>query len=404
MLLKISWRNIWRNKRRSLIILTSIVVGVVALILTDTLSMGFAHQMLRNQIGSHVGHIQIHRQGYQDNPELKKTIDRPEEIEAVLKQIPAVKAYSPRVISFGLLSSSYNSSGISIVGINPEKEKQVTTIHQFIKQGSYLAGGERAILISTRLSEKLEVTLGDKVVAMASQVDGSVGSEVFRVTGLFETFDSEFDKTHVYVPIAMAQRMLGLQNRITEFVLLAPDLKQVDMLRDTLRERIPRSYEVLSYKDILPLLVLQLQLYDELIYIYYLFIGIALVFGIINTVLMAVFERIREFGVLMAMGMPNRKLFSMVVLEALSLGILGTVVGLILGYLAYLPLAHNGLNLSSFAEGLASFGAGAIVYPVFTLRILFDVLITVPIFAVIGALYPAYKAIRFEPVEAIRYV
>jgi len=404
MLWKIAWRNLWRNRRRSIIILTSIVVGVIALILTDAIMRGFVRQMLHNQISIDVGHLQIHTRGYRDNPLLEKTIDHPEEVERVLQREKGVVAYSPRILTYGLLTSSYNSTGIRLTGIDPEKERTITSIARSITQGRYLSGKDREIVISEKVAEKLEIELGDKVVSMASRTDGSVGSEVFRVVGLFRTFDSEFDKIVAYVPRQSAERMLGLEGKVHEFAALVEDLQSVEAIRDELRLQLGESFEVFSFRDILPILVYMVDAFDQFMQVYYLIIGIALVFGIINTMLMAVFERIQEIGVLKAIGMPNHRVFAMIVLESTILGLLGTAIGTILGYLCYLPLSHTGLNLSMFAESLTSFGVGAIIYPIFETEMLVSVFFSIPMFAVLGAIWPAIRAIRFRPIEALRYV
>ena len=404
MLWKIAWRNLWRNKRRSVIILISIVVGVVALVISDTLYTGMMNQALTNGIGLHVGHIQIHRKGYHDNPSVKLTIDRPAEVEAVLKNDPAVLHYSPRVLTFGILSSSYNSSGVNIVGVQPETERQVTLIHKFIIKGRYLDGDPREVLVSEEIARKLEVDLGDKVVAMASRKDGSVGSDVFRITGIYRSFSAEHDKVTIYVPLAAAQRLLGLDGAVSEIVVTIRDVHAATAVRDRLRQKLPAAYEVLSYRDAVPLLVYESEMFSEWMWIYYLIIGIALIFGIVNTMLMAVFERIQEIGVLKAIGMPDGKVMGMIVLESTILGLVGTALGMGIGLLIYWPLTHTGVDLSIFSASLATFGVGAVIYPAFELRILISVLVSVPVVAVVGALYPAFKAVRFEPVEAMRFI
>lgn len=403
-LLNLAWRNLWRNTRRSVIVLTSVAIGVVATVILDTLSRGMIFQMLNNQVGSHVTHMQIHRAGFHKNPVIQNTIADPERIETVLWSDPEIVLYSARVVTFGLLSSATNSSGISIVGVDPERERSLTTIRSYIVEGSYLTGAPREIVIGKALAEKLEVGLGDRVVAMASAKDGTMGSELFRVAGLFETFSSEFDKTSVYVPRSSAQAMLELGSEVSEFAMLVTDPDRLAEISKRLRSRLGEEYEVLPYTDLLPFLVLQIELYDQSMVIFYVIVGIALIFGIINTMLMSVFERIKEFGVLKAIGMKNGRILFMVLTEALFLGIIGTVVGFLVGYLVYLPLSTYGLDLSAFSGSLRSFGVGAIVYPVLTAGVITNALIIIPLMAVTGAVYPAVRAMRLEPVRAIRYV
>ncbi|HEX9614475.1 MAG TPA: FtsX-like permease family protein [Bacteroidota bacterium] len=404
MLLNLAWRNLWRNKRRSVIVLISVAIGVIATVLLDTLSRGMVYQILDNQVGSHVTHMQIHRKGFHKNPVIQNSITRPEIVREVIESTSGISQYSARVVTFGLLSSAGGSSGAFVVGVDPEREQALTTIQSSIVRGSYLSGQAHEIVIGKTLAEKLEVELGDRVVAMASAKDGHVGSELFRIVGMFETFSSEFDKSSVYVPRSSAQTMLGLGGEVSEFALLMTNIGQITAVEEALKERLGSEYEVLPYMEILPLLVLQIEVFDQSMIIFYVIIGIALIFGIINTMLMSVFERIREFGVLKAIGMKDGRLLLMVLTEAFLLGIIGTAAGFVVGYLTYLPLAESGLDLSMFSEGLRSFGVGAIIYPVMTAGVIVDALCIIPIVAVVGAIYPAVRATRLEPVEAIRYV
>jgi len=404
MLIKLSWRNIWRNKRRSQIVVISIIVGVVAIILMDTLSMGMIRQMLENQIGSHVGHIQIHRNGFNDNKIIQNYLPDADEVEEVLKSTPEVIAFSERVLTLGLLSSATNSSGVFLVGIHPEEERNITTINGSIVKGNYLSGHKREIVIGEKLAEKLGVELGDKVVAMASALDGTIGSDVFRVVGLYQTLSSEFDKTYIYIPIQNSQKMLDLAGHISEYVFLVENTKEVQDVKLSIKNHLGEKYEVLSYRDLLPTLVMYMDLYKQTIWIFYLIIAIAMVFGIVNTMLMSVFERIQEFGVLMAMGMKNGKLFTMILMEAFFLGVFGTIVGVLIGLIIYFPLTQSGIDFSTFSEGLTAMGSGAIIFPILTFQGFLSALVIVPFVSVIGAIYPAIRTVRLQPVSAIRYV
>jgi ABC-type lipoprotein release transport system permease subunit len=404
MLLKLAWRNIWRNRRRSIIVLASITVGIIATVITDALSRGMVFQMLENQIGSHVSHIQIHRKGFKDNPVIQNTIPDARFVDSLLSNAPGVRHYSRRTLNFGILSSATSSSGVSIVGIEPDREGSVTRIRESVVKGTYLSGRNNEIVIGTKLAEKLGVDVGSKVVGMASALDGHVGSDVFRITGLYESFSSEFDRTFVYIPLPNAQEMLTLNGKVSEFAVLVNDVRALDSVRDYLQHSLTPDYEILSYPEILPLLIMQIDLYAESMIIFYAIIAIAVIFGIVNSMLMSVFERIREFGVLKAIGMKNGRLFLMVVVEAFYLGAIGSAAGFAISYALYVPLSHSGIDLSLFSEGLRSFGSGTVIYPVLTWDIVANALLVVPLVAVLGSLYPAFRATRLEPISALRYV
>ncbi len=404
MLLTIAWRNIWRNRRRSLIIIVSIVVGVAATMLSDGLSIGMVQQMLDNQIGSHVSHIQIHAKGFNDNRVIQTCIVDMHRVEAALVSTGGVKAWSRRVITFGLLSSALSSSGGLIVGVEPDREPAVTSIMASVAEGKYLSGKPHEVVIGRRMAEKLGVGLGDKVVGMASALSGDVGSDLFRVVGIYQTVSSEFDKMHMFTTLAGSQEMLELEGRVLEYAITVDNIEKVDEVKRVLSDKLGGEYEVLSYRDLLPMLVYMVDMYSQMMIVLYVVIGLAMIFGIVNTMLMSVFERIQEFGVLMAIGMKNSFVFRMVMTEAMILAVIGTMAGLLAGALSVLTLGSTGIDLGMFNEGLNSFGVGAIIYPQLTIDSVISVIVIIPLTAMFGALYPAIKATRLQPVSAIRYV
>ena len=407
---KIAWRNILRNKRRSLILITSIVVGVLALVLTEGFAVGMLQQMLTNQIGADAGYMQIHQKGYQSDPTLQNSMKDPKVIVKILNAESGNLDYSERLRVYGLVSSAYNSYGVSIVGIVPSEERKITTISKYITKGSYLSGEPGQILISESMAEKLRVGLGDKVVIMASRLDGSIGSEACRVTGMFETFNSGFDQTHVYIPIQTADQMLKADSLVSEFVINPKNPHDLSSIDTRIRNEIaampgnPGKYEVLTYEQMLPLLVAQLELYRQALYLIAGIIAIALIFGIIDTMLMSVMERTHEFGVSMAIGMSNRKIFTMVMIEALYLAVIGTAIGLAASYGVMSSLLRSGWDLSMFSASMKSLGIGSIIYPVLETSSVIQTVVIIPIVTLLGSVYPALKAIRLQPVEAIRSV
>ncbi|MFH0990770.1 MAG: FtsX-like permease family protein [bacterium] len=404
MLLKISWRNLWRNRRRSLIVLTSIVVGVTAIVFIESYARGFMRQLFDNQLGSSLGHIQIHAAGFNENKVVQNFMQSPDTVMTVVQASPLVRFMSRRVIAFGLVSSASNSSGASIIGINPTEEANITTIKVSVVEGRYLGEGGHEIVIGKRLAQTLNVGLGDRLVTMASTQDGRVGSEMFRVVGLYQSASLSFDNMNIFVPLATLQSMLRVQHQIAEVVIVCRDVNLSEVVKADLKSTLGDGFEVLSYRDLIPSLISQVELMDKMMSIFYLLIGIAMMFGIINTLLMSVFERIHEFGVLKAIGMKNIILFRMIVLEAFLLGSIGAGIGALLGIGISSVLAKYGINFSAFSEGLASYGAGAIIYPLINyLSVLVGVLVII-IVSILAAVYPAYKAMRMEPMTAIRYV
>ncbi len=404
MLLKLAWRNIWRNKRRSIIVLISVIVGLTAIVLTDGLSNGMMRQMLFNQINLDVSHLQIHKAGFNSNKIVKNFIPNYKQVETVLRSNPEVEAYSKRVFATCILSSASNSSGVIMYGIDPAEEAKVSIIRNSIIEGRYLSTSKREIIIGKKLADKLGVDVGDKVVAMSNTLNGDIGSDAFRIIGIFQTSSSEFDKMAIYVNASAEQEMLGIGDNYHEFAIITKDYNKVTSLKNIFESKLGEKYEVYTYRDILPMLIYQMELYKESMMILNIIIGLALIFGIINTMLMSVFERIREFGVLMAIGMKNSKLYLMILFEAFILGLFGTLIGLVCGLLLDIPLAHSGIDLSIFATGLEAFGVGAIIYPVLSIGNLINAVLFMPFVAVLGALYPAYKAIKLEPIYAINYV
>ncbi|HUI30480.1 MAG TPA: ABC transporter permease [Candidatus Acidoferrales bacterium] len=410
MISKIAWRNILRNKRRSLILTVSIMVGVFALVLTRGFVRGFMEQMLTNQIGADVGYMQVHKAGYQADPSIDNSIRSPRLIRNILDHDSTMVKYSERLRTYGLACSAYNSAGVAIVGIIPNEEMKVTTISQYMVKGRYLNNEPNQIIISTAIAEKLKAGIGDKIVIMASQLDGNVGSEGCRISGIYETSNSGFDQSHVYVTIATMQQMLNVHDMVSEFVINPIRRDQIPSVLSGLRreiQAIPGSsdkFETMSYEEMLPLFVMQLGFYDQIFYIIYGIIAVALIFGIIDVMLMAVLERTHEFGVAMAVGMSNRKIFRMILVEAFFLGIAGTIVGLAIAYFICIDLSRNGWDLSIFAESLRSWGSGSKIFPALETSDFIKAVVIIPLVTVIGAVYPAVKAIRLHPVEAIRSI
>ncbi len=403
-IIRLAWRNIWRNRRRSLIILASVIIGLAATVFSDNVMRGFVHQTFENQLGTSTGHIQVHTPGFRSNQVLDNYIDGPERIRSVLGDETALKAFSERVLANGIVSTARNSTGARIVGIYPEQEMRVSTISTMVTDGTYLTGEPREVLLSQRLAQTLDVRLGERIVTMAANSEGSVGSDVFRVVGLYQSPNAAFDKVNLFVPAQDLQRMLGVGDRIAEVAMVLHDSKQADAVAASLQRSLGSAYEVLPFRELLPAMVVYLEITEQSMAVFYAIIGLAMIFGIANTMLMSVFERITEFGVLKSIGLKDSSLFVMVLTEAALLGLLGIIGGAVLGMLVTAPFFSSGINFGWFSEGLRSWGIGAIIYPVVEPVGILEGLLVIEIVAIAAAILPAIRAMRLLPIDAMRHV
>lgn len=403
MILKIAWRNILRNRRRTMIIGASIIVGVAALMVYDSFMKGMGKQMINLQIQTDVGHIHVSRKGFNDDKTVKNYLPDKKEVRKKLNGFDFITAFAPRIEAAGMINSAGFSSGVNVVGVDPEKEVKVTRISEFIVDGNYFSGGEREIVLGEKLADKLEVEIGDKLVLRATELDGSIGAELFRLTGTFVSGSDEYDKNQVYVTLDNARKLLGLGDKISQYVVVVDDQNKVEAYKSEISAKFDDKYEILSFADLMPMIVSYEKQIQQFSLVIYFIIIIAILFGVINTMLMSVMERIQEIGVLMALGMKRGKIFIMIIEEAIILGLIGSVVGFILGG-GILLMFPNGLDLSVFSESLSSFGIGSRIYPVFDESVIFNALVLMPISAAAAAIYPALKAIKLLPTDAMRYV
>jgi putative ABC transport system permease protein len=405
--LTLAWRNVWRNRRRSLLTVLAIALGLTFNIFFRALGDGFHEQMVDNSVRAYIGHIEIHRAGYHDDPALNKTLPDPQGVEAAVRNLPGLRGYSLRVLGDGLASTADNSAGVRVVGIDPAQERTLTTIDQAVRQGSYLDSRQhRPILIGERLATTLKASLDDKLVLLVQAADGSMGADLFRVVGIFRSGSPELDRGMVYVLRDDAQELFSLPGRITEAALLLGSSGEVPGAQAALQAALAgQRVEVLTWYEVEPFLQQFIELDDAFFYLMVIILFVVIAIGILNTIMMSIFERVREFGVMMALGTRPRQIVGVVVLEAALLAVVGLLVGTLLGTASYLYLGVHGINLASWSEGAAVAGiTTTVVYPKLTAANLVFSNLAVLALVLLVALYPAVHAARLRPVEAIRHI
>jgi ABC-type lipoprotein release transport system permease subunit len=405
----IAWRNIWRQKRRSLVVIASIGIGVLAMIISIALMNGFNTQMVENTINTSLGHVAIHRSGYQDNMKLEKNFLPDEKIYSSIRGIKSVKAYAPRVKVQGMVRSSEASEGVFIIGIDPEMEKNVSMMYFYtLKTGgsSFLSdpAGE-SVLISRSLAKKLDLLIGDKLIVMLQNKKNEIVGIGFTIRGFYVTPIESFDKYMVFVGITKLQEVTGIGGNISEINIITKSRDDVDSTKMKIQSLLNNvGLEVLSWKDMAPNLVSSVELFDNLIWLFFMIIFITVVFSIANTLIMAIMERFHEIGVMKAIGTRPSQVFFLIIFEAINLGFVGLVFGAGIGIVLVTFFSIVGIDLSAFSETMRVWGSGSIIYPVIVTNDLLMSMSIVLMTTILAALYPAVKAAKIKPLEALTYI
>jgi ABC-type lipoprotein release transport system permease subunit len=413
MLVRLAWRNLWRGWRRSLIVLCAFTVGIAASLLLVAWTRGMGFQMADTAIRTRLAHIAVHARGYDADPDPSRAL--PDGGAAVLAAAEArygVRA-APRLAGDGLVQSARSSLRANVLGVDPLREPGVSVVPASLVEGEWLparpptSGSRRLrpVVIGQAMAERLRLGVGDKLVL---HVPGETGLGAFRVLGLYATASSEFDKAHAYLSLADAQRLLGVGDGVTEVALALDDPDDAVALQRELSNALAARasagpVEVLRWEERAPQLAALRDLIGSTAWIFYAAVFVAMAFGIANVLLMSVLERTREFGVLRSIGLGARRLVALVLVESLLLSLLGVLAGLGLGVPFVLWLGVVGLDLSMFAEGLRSYGVGAVMYPAIGSEDLVSPVLLAVGTAFVAALWPAVKVARLRPAEALRH-
>ncbi len=398
----IAWRNVWRHPFRSLILVSAVSMGLWAGLFVISFFTGMVDQKLRTGIEA-ISHIQIHVPGFRDDFNANQIVPDGMILTEELRDNPEVKAVAARLLARGMLATARKSLGVEIRGVSPDEERAATNLSDKVVEGVYLdeAPGRNPALVGEKFARDNGLSLGSRVVLTFQDASGEIASGAFRLAGLYKTGDARIDEQVVFVRRSDLQTLMGLMGEVHQIALVLSLPDQVDTVASVLRIENP-DLRVETWREISPELNLFLTTATQSMTITMGIILLGLGFGIVNTMLMAVLERVREIGMLMALGMNRRKIFTMILLETLILVLAGCPVGMGLAAVTVAILGRTGIDLSAWAEGLAGWGLDTIVYPVLSGSFYWQVLIMVAVTAVLSSLYPARKALKLNPAEAIR--
>jgi len=401
MLLVLAWRNVWRNPLRSLVLIASVVVGLWAGLFVIAFYQGMSDQRLRGGI-EEIAHIQIHASGFDEDDRASLVIPGGDSTALFVGAMRGVQA-TGRSLARGMLATARSSVGVEIRGVDPASEDPISRLENKIAEGGFFGTGYRhPVAIGRILANKQKLKPGSKLVLTFQDAGGNMVSGAFRVAGVYRTSDSRFDESTVFVPRAQLDALLGLDSTaIHEIALRLENPADLEAVASRLRSRFP-SLQVRTWKQVSPDLELIASSFSQVLFIFMGIILLGLAFGIVNTMLMAVLERTREIGMLMALGMRRRQVFSMILGETVLMVLVGTPIGFGLAALTIACLGRTGIDLSRFGAGLGEYGMDTMVYPALSPLHYAQILGLVAATAVLAAVHPARQALKSTPADAIR--
>lgn len=473
MIIAIAWKNVWRNKTRSLVVIAAVAIGVFAGVFTMAAINSSVVQRIDSAVNEELSHIQVNNKDFRSSSDIQNIIPDPSAVVSGLEKTPGVIATTGRIIVRGIASTSAKSTGVEIMGIDVEKEKQMFTLSEKLIQGtgSYFASDTKfnTTFIGEKLAKELNIIRynlspeaisqlearkvpstvitklepifgqrfttdkkfskafeklltqaeqqkysmvikeaawsyreGSKIILSFLDMDNNQTGAAFRVSGIFRTNNDMFEAMSVFVPVNELRALTGMQEGTFHRIIAKIENNDLtDEVTLKIREAFP-GLEVLNWKEIKPDLAMIADFMQQIYAVFMILILSALAFGIVNTMLMAVLERTRELGMLAAIGMNRRKIFSMIMLESIFLSIVGGFVGMAIAEIVIAATAKNGINLMKYSEGMEAFGYTAHLYPTIEPQFFITTTILIVITGILSSVYPARKALKLNPIEAIR--
>ncbi len=401
MIAKIAWNNVWRNRLRSSVVILSIATGIWAGVFMMALFKAMTTQRTQDAIETNISHIQVHDSTFLIDKDAGNFIRNPEEVADWLGKRSEVRAFTGRMLIQAMVSSPTDGAGVMVYGVRPGEEAGVTSIHSKLLEGSYLDTNLRhPIVIGKKLADKLKVKMRSKIVLTFQDHTGTLTAGAFRISGIFKTTNSNFDQATLFVLRDDLGAIYG-DTLTHEFGVILHSIDQSGTVAAAFNRDFERDI-ARDWKKLAPELGYADEMMNQVLYIFVFIILLSMAFGIVNTMLMAVLERKHELGMLMCIGMSKAKVFLMITWETIFITSIGGPFGLFIAWLSVRFTHNSGIDLSVVGEGLESLGISTVIYPDLEPEYYLNIALMIIATALISALYPAYKAIRYNPAEAIR--
>ena len=403
-LIKIGWRNIWRNKKRSVVVILSIILGLYGGLIIVSLMTTLNHQRMDTAINTYLADIQIHNKNYSNEYSIIDTIPNVQDLEEILKNDSRVKAFSKRAVINGMLSNSTGSYGVNVLGIHPDDEIKVTKVYSKMVEGEYFVSKRpNTMIVGKKLADKLNLKIRSKVVIAFQDTNGDITSLLYRIEGIFRSGNSMFDDYNVFVKNNSIFSNLPDLSGYHEIPILTTHNDITKSLKFDL-QKINDSIDVKSWDDIAVELAYANKMMSSFLYIFMLIVLSGLSFGIINTMLMAVLERKKEIGMLMSIGMTKIYIFLMICFETVFLSLVSIPFALLITYFTVDYFSVVGIDLSVVASGLENFGVGSMFYLKLPSEYYINLSMLVIFISFISSIFPAIRALKINPAEATKSI
>jgi putative ABC transport system permease protein len=408
--LKMAWRNIWRNPRRTLLTIAAIAFASMILVFMLSFQLGCYETMINTSVKISTGHLQIQAQGYLKDKKMRLVIKNPDKIAKFLDTVKGIDTYTFRTNGFCLVSSDKRTNGVIVTGIDPRKEANVSSIKSLIRKGSYLKeDDEYAALIGGLLSNNLKVDLNDEITILGQGRDGSIAAAVLTIKGIFNSGIDEFDRNVIMMGLKGFQEIFSMGTSVHEAVITADSLGDVSMVKQNIQNNFltikgDESLAVPDWMEIMPGLLQGIQIDLVSGIIMYIILVIVVAFSIFNTFLMAILERTREFGVMMAIGTSPSRITKIVMFESICMTIVGIILGIIIGSLVTLYFQKHGIFIAGTEDILKQYGIPERLYPRLSLISAAAGPLVVFFITFVSSVFPALRIRKLKPVEAMNNV
>ncbi len=395
---RMAWRNVWRNKLRSTAVCGSVFLGLVAGIFSSSLVKGMLEGRFKLFIENEISHLQVHHPQFVESRDIKYSLN-PDLFLDSLRGNDKIKAFTLRTLTQATISSSTYTAGVSVLGMNPHLEDMTTRFSRFLIEGACFQNlSSNEIIVGSSLLNKMKVGLGSRIVLSFQNRDNEIVRSLFIVRGVFETYSNRYDNSSVMVEKTYLNELLGLEDEFHELAILVKDEGDIEEVASVLSSVSPKSL-VRTWWEISPELILWLDSAGIFSYLFMIVILLGLAFGLLNTLLMVVYERTNELRMLMSLGMHKSKVFLLIVFESLFLATVGTLAGWVGGYLLVKVYANNGIDLSALSDVMRDLGFESVIYPHLDYSFFILLPFIVLLFALLAAIYPAMRAIQLLDIK-----